>query len=688
AEGLEVDRRSDLFSFGVVMYEMATGQLPFKGEHDAAILYAIVNEAPLPITTLNPNIPKKLEEFIHKALEKEVEDRYQHADDLAADLRKLKKDIETGRTKTITTQIPVIREQEKRPVWRLPAYVLAVLIVAVLGVIFYSTIFKEPSIPVEDQVDPKSVAVLPFTTITRTEEDEIFTDGIHDDILTQLAKIRDIKVIARTSVMKYRNTDKRISEIGEELGVASVLEGSVRRAGGRIRIVSQLVDVKTDEHLWAETYDRDYSDIFAIQSDVAQKIASALKATLTVEEKSAIEQMPTENLEAYDYYLKGNHYWNTKTTKEGNLKAVEMYEKAIELDRDFALAYARLAIVNITLYDIVSWDHTPARLQLVKSTLDKARELNPDLPDVHFASGVYYLIIEEDYDRAVRECEISLQARPNDSEIVSYMATIFRRQGKWDKAEEYALKAYDLDPRGVNIAWYVSVHYGLMRKWLEAERYINKAIVADPEHGHYHRQKAWIYVKGYGDLERARRAVEDGIRNVGASPFTSIRWSMEVISRNYPEALEVVELDTTYLHRFLRMGLTYMLLEQQKEAESYLDSARMQYEQLISEEPDDDYYHSLLGLVYGGLGVKTKAIGEAQKAVEMVPLAKDAVVGAFRIWSLALTYAIVGEYDLALEQLELLLSIPSSISTWTLKLEPLFDPLRGYPRFQKLVAEG
>ena len=247
----------------------------------------------------------------------------------------------------------------------------------------------------------KSVAVLPFTAISRSEEDLTFADGIHEDVITQLAKISDLRVIARTSVMAYRDAEERVSKIGRDLGVVSVLEGSVRRAGDRVRVVAQLIDVETEDHLWAETYDRDYSDIFAIQSDVAQNIADALRATLTPEEKQSIEEPPTQNLEAYTYYLRGNYYVANRWGLEGLRTAAQMYEKATELDPRFAIAYAKLATVHARLYVPSSWDHTPERLQACKAALATAMEIAPELAEVHQARGVYLEWIESDYEGAL-----------------------------------------------------------------------------------------------------------------------------------------------------------------------------------------------------------------------------------------------------------------------------------------------
>ena len=665
-QGIKIDQRSDIFSFGVVLYQMATGKLPFEEEHEAAVLYSIVNEAQIPITTHNPNMDEELQRIISKALEKDVKDRYQHADDLLADLRKLKKG---PAPKPITVQSPK---------WHIPAYILCGLII---GLLLYLLFFKG-DVPID-----KSIAVLPFTTIDRTEEGEIFSAGIHDDILSQIAKIHDLKVVSRTSVMRYKDTEKSIKEIAQELGVETILEGSVRRYRDKVRIVAQLINAKTDGHLWTDTYDRNYTDIFAIQSDVAEKIASALKATLTPEEISTIEKAPTKNMEAYDYYLKGKYYWDNKIDREGNMIAAELLEKAVGLDPNFTLAYALLARVDFVLYSVISWDPVPERLKKGKYALEQAMHLDPDLPEVHYAQAEYYALIEKDSKKATLDYLKALEGRPNDSWLNRDIGMFYMVLGEWDKAEAYLLKSYELDPHGSFIALNVAGFYSRMRDWAKVEYYMDKAIVSNPEVPSLYSYKAGTVLMGYGDTEKATRVIEEGVQITGEQNMLWARFEIDIWTRRFQELLDAVEPFPDFSDYFLFKGIAHWFLGQNDRAKTYLDSARVVHEGWAQMVPDNVRNYSLLGLAYAGLGMKEKAIQTAKKAVELEPINKNAWDGPRHHHWLAYIYSMVGEYDKALDEIELLLSTPYYFTTWNLKLSPFWDPLRDNPRFQELVAK-
>ena len=493
ARGEEVDQRSDIFSLGVVLFEMITGRRPFKGEHEAAIIYSLVNENPEPLARYKADVPDELQRVMDKSLAKDKDKRYQHVDEMAADLR--------SAVPNLSSNIVTITRRSKMP-W-IVAACMVVLVVASIY-LFYP---KSDS----TSANRRSIAVLPFKNMSDSKEDEYFADGLTEDIITQLSKISGIeKVIARTSVMQYKGINKSIRDVGKELDVATVLEGSVRRAGNQIRIVAQLIDVQNEGHLWADTYDKEMTQIFVIQSDVAQRIAAALKAKLSPGEKERIERKQTENTEAYQLYLKGRFHWN-KRTLANHRTAIEYFTQAIREDPHYALAYAGLASTYVLLPEYT----VPAKEALPKAeaAAQKALELDPTLAEPHAVMGSIK-IYEWDWASAETEFKKAIELDPNSPTAHQWYGVYFSVLGRNDDAMAETKRAQELDPLSLIINLRVGKVFLDMRQFDRAIDQFKKTRDLDPNF-------PWAYFylgKSYerqGEFDRAITAYNRAITLAG-----------------------------------------------------------------------------------------------------------------------------------------------------------------------------
>jgi TolB-like protein/Flp pilus assembly protein TadD/predicted Ser/Thr protein kinase len=483
-EGEEVDARSDIFSFGVVLYELLTGKLPFRGEHQAALLYSILNEEPPPIARFNEKAGDELQRIVSKALAKDREERYQHADDILADLRRQRKALEYSRagymkTSQIQEAAPEHAPVAVRPKKRILRFLVpAGVVVAVIIVIAILNPFNfEVGLKKTVAADRKSVAVLPFTNMSGNKDDEFFSDGITEDIIAQLSNIAELKVISRTSIMQYKNTGKNLRDIAKELNVATVLEGSVRRADNQVRIVAQLIDATNDEHLWAQTYDKELTEIFAIQSDVARQIALALKAKLSPQEKERIEKKPTENLDAYAYYLKGREYYY-RFGKQDNENAIELFKKALELDPNYALAYAGLGDAYAQRASRFGFPRAWGDSAIAVSS--KAVSKDPDLAEGYKALGLAYST--KGWNRRCLEAyQKAVEINPNYWPAVANMGVQYGDLGEFDEGLRLLKRSLSMNPMNSVTYHHIGVIYQSLGDDARAVEWFNKALALKPD---------------------------------------------------------------------------------------------------------------------------------------------------------------------------------------------------------------
>ena len=540
------------------------------------------------------------------------------------------------------------------------------------------------------EVARRSIAVLPFVNLSPDPENEFFADGMHDEVITQLAKIADLKVISRTSVMEYKGRSENLRAIAQELGVTNVLEGTVRRADGRVRITTQLIDALADEHLWAEVYDRDLSDVFAVQSDVAQQVATALRATLTPAERGRIEERPTENLEAYDYYLQGLEYMGRPGIRpEDYQNAERMLERAVELDPRFALAYARLSYNWATAYEFA--DRSEERLRHAREAADRALEIDPGLPEGHVALGYYYYAVR-DLDRALEELAIAERGLPGSTTLLFVRGWVLTRQGKWDEALASLERALALNPRSTGLLARLGSTYFSLRRYEEAEACYDRALAFHPDFFEAAWSKAWVALSGRGDT-RALRTVLEG---APPDPWGLATWShlyVNYLDRDYAAALEVLShshvefFEYTGQPRTLFMAMCFAAMGESDRAQAAADSARRDLEARLGERPDAPELHSSLSWAHAYLGHREDAIREAQRAVQLMPISRDAVDGPYWAWNLGTIYAWFGEVDAAVEQFDRYLSVPAPESVRFLLLQPEIDRVRDHPRFRALVEK-
>ena len=554
---------------------------------------------------------------------------------------------------------------------------------------------------VSSVVSQKSIAVLPFENLSADRENAFFADGVQDEILTDLAKVADLKVISRTSVMQYKTAAKRnLREIANTLGVAHVVEGSVQRDANRVRVSAQLIDARTDMHLWADHYDRPLGDVFAIQSEIAKAVADQLQAKLSPREKVALEQQPTADLAAYDYYIRAKTLLAVSSdSRQGSYlyQAEQLLDEAIGHDPKFLLAYCKLAYVHQELY-YTGYDHSARRLEQTNDALRKALELGPDRGEAHLAAVWVYYHCYFDYQRARSELQIARSALPNEPEVFALAGYMDRRQGHWKEHIKNLERAAQVDPRNIEILHGLAQGYQLLRQFPDMADVLDRILTITPADPLMRVTRAAVDFEWRADTSRLHTTIKNIVAEdpTAAAAFAQDWLVLGLCERDPAEiqsALALIPREgitsvTVRTCRPFYQGLAARALKDADGAKSAFMAARAEMEKIVQAQPDYPQALCVLGMIDAALGRKEEAVRESQRAVELLPAEKDPLTHAELTKDLAVVYAWTDQKEAALNQLKNLLQIPAPINYGELRLHPYWDPLRGDPRFEKLVAES
>src|SRR6184192_1058780 len=690
-----VSHATDVYGIGAVLYQLLTGHPPFAGGATYETIRLLLDTEPRQPRLLNPKIDRDLSTICLKCLEKDPKLRFSSALSLAEDLERWLKHepIRARRTGVVTRGRKWVR---RNPTSALLAASLVALAAAAGWIIWKSEFIRQPV--------TTGIAVLPFENLSDEKEHAFFADGVQDDILIKLAKIADLKVISRTSVMQYRGKQD-VRQIANALRVSHVLEGTVRRSGGKVHVNAQLVDTRTDAGVWAEEYDRDLNEVFAIETEVAQSIANRLRAKVSARERLAMQERPTQDLVAYDFYVHAAalideaSYAPEQERWKDYFQAVELLNQAIARDPAFPLAYCRLAEAHDELY-FQNGDHTPSRLELANAAINSAFRLKPDSADAHLALARHLYHGYFDYDHARDELAIAARTLPNDARIFEWTGYIDRRQNRWHEAVRNFERAMELDPRNVKILTGAAVTYNVMRSYGQARETSDRIITLEPNNIHARVLRARIDFDERADTRPLHAIIEKILRDDPASTGNLVGWRfyLALYEHDFASADRAlaplienkhttfrVRWDEIYFSRAYAEGLLARIKGDAAAARAAFTAARAQ-EEAVRARPDDGQTFCLLGLIDAGLGRKEEALREGRRALELIPVAKDTNAGPQVLYFFAVICAWTGERDLAIEQLETLAKMPLGVSYGELRLDPHWDPLRGDPRFDKIVA--
>ena len=684
---------TDVYGLGAVLYQLLTGHPPFAGGTTFETVRLVLDTEPRLPRLLNPKIDRELSTICLKCLEKDPKRRYASALALSEDLNHWLRHepIHAKRSGFFTHARKWVR---RNPTSALLVASLVALAAAMGWNVWKSELISRPA--------TKGIAVLPFENLSHDPDNAYFTEGIEEEILTRLASIANLKVISRSSTQQYQNRPRNLSQIAKQLGVANVLEGSVQKATDQVRVNVQLIDARTDSHLWADSYDRKLTDIFAVQTQIAREVADALQVSLTTREKQTLAVKPTNNLEVYDAYLRGlalEARFYSAYSADLVRKVTGFYERAVQLDPTFALAWARLSRADAVLYFNQSDDNPAVRRDAAKRALEKAQKLEPDSPETLLALGYYQYWVLRDYAAAETTFASVTKVLPSSSEVLHALARVTRREGHWDQSIVYSEQALALDPRSVELTTNAAWTRAMLRQFPAALKLCDRALDIKPYDTDVMALKACIY-QAQGNLQEAAGYLSQITELTPNDDTFVIKITQLRLERKYGEAIRLLQARLAEFHFASQddkgrdqatLALIQRLAGDMPGARVTAADARDTLMQL----PNDAFNLINLCQVYAAIGQKDAALTEAERAIMVLPRAKDAVKGSSSEENLAFVQAMFGENRHAILTLTRLLQTPYSswlygpapITQALLKLDPIWDPLRADPAFQKLCEE-